>query len=139
MGITLPTLVSNVSIGTIASGTDDERTVFIAPTKCFIEKIYITVGSTMTAGATNFVTLTLKSKGSAGTGTTAIAEFDTDTGNTTVTKFVPLSFGALSNNVIEKGEAITLDKVEDGTGDVLDEAVITVVYRASSGMHQFTS
>lgn len=139
MGVTLPTLVSQVRIGTIAAAADDERTVFVAPTKCFIEKVYITVGTTVAAGATNFTTLTLKSKGTDGTGTTAIAAIDTDTGNTTLTAFVPESFGTLSDNVIELGEAVTIDKIDSGTGDALDEAVVTVVYRADAGLNQFTS
>ena len=57
----------SVRIGTIAAGTDDERTVFVAPHDVIIEKIYFTVGTTIAAGATNYTTISFQNKATAGT------------------------------------------------------------------------
>lgn len=135
--VSLPTQEVSVRIGTIAAGTDDERTIFVAPHDVIIEKIYLTVGTTVAAGATNYTTIDFQSKGSAGTGTDSLASFDTNTGNVTLTAFVPHNAGTLANSTISKGEAITIDKTDTASGDALDEAVVTVVYKAKQGLHQF--
>lgn len=137
--IVSPVQVTQTRIGTIAAGTDDERTVFVAPTDCVIEKVYFTVGTTVSAGATNYTTIDLHAKGAAGTGTDQLAEFDTNTGGTTLTAFVPNDFGDLSNNYITKGHAVSIVKTDSGSGDAVDEAVVTVVWRPQGGLGQFTA
>lgn len=135
--VSLPIHEVSVRIGTIAAGTDDERVVFIAPHDVIIEKIYFTVGTTIAAGATNFTTIDFQSKGTAGSGTDSLASFDTDTGNVTLTAFVPHDVGTLSNNFIKKGESISFDKADTASGDAVDEGVVTIVYRAQPGLNQF--
>lgn len=135
--VSLRTHEVSVRIGTIAAGTDDERAVFIAPHDVIIEKIYFTVGTTIAAGATNFTTIDFQSKGTAGSGTDSLASFDTDTGNVTLTAFVPHNVGTLANNFISKGEAVSFDKTDTAAGDAVDEAVVTIVYKAQPGLNQF--
>ena len=137
MGVAIATQSTQVRIGTIAAGTDDERTVFVAPFDCVIDKIYFTVGTTIAAGATNFTTITFESKGAAGSGTDALGTFNTNTGETTLTAFVPHNVGTLANNKILKGLAVSFDKADAASGDAVDEGVVTIVYRAVSGLHQF--
>lgn len=135
----LPTNEVSVRIGTIAAGTDDERTVFVAPHDVIIEKIYFTVGTTIAAGATNYTTISFQNKGSAGTGSDELATFDTNTGNITLTAFVPHNVGTLSNKSVSKGESISFVKVDAASGDAVDEAIVTVVYKAKPGLNQFIS
>lgn len=135
--VSLPIHEVSVRIGTIAAGTDDERAVFVAPHDVIIEKIYFTVGTTIAAGATNFTTISFQNKGSAGTGSDELATFNTNTGETTLTAFVPHNAGSLSNNVISKGEAVSFVKADDGSGDAVDEGIVTIVYRAVPGLNQF--
>lgn len=133
----IPVNEVSIRIGTIAAGTDDERCVFVAPHDIIIEKIYVTVGTTIAAGATNYTTLSLQNKGSAGTGTDEIATLNTNTGETTLTAYVPESFGTLVNNTVNKGESISFKKVDTASGDAVDECLVTVCYRASPGLNQF--
>lgn len=133
----LPANAVSVRIGTIAAGTDDERTVFVAPHDVIIEKIYFTVGTTIAAGATNFTTISFQNKGTAGTGTDELATFNTDTGETTLTAFVPHNVGTISNKSVTKGESISFKKVDAGSGDAVDEGLVTIVYRAKPGLNQF--
>jgi hypothetical protein len=127
----------SVRIGTIAAGTDDERTVFVAPHDVIIEKIYFTVGTTIAAGATDFTTISFQNKATAGTGTDELATFNTNTGETTLTAFVPHNAGALANNTISKGEAVSFVKVDAASGDAVDEGIVTIVYKAQPGLHQY--
>ena len=133
----LPVNEVSVRIGTIAAGTDDERVVFVAPHDVIIEKIYFTVGTTITAGATDFTTISFQNKGSAGTGTDELATFNTNTGETTLTAFVPHNAGTISNKGITKGQAISFKKVDTASGDAVDEGLVTVAYRAKPGLNQF--
>lgn len=138
----MPSLPKNevsVRIGSIAAGTDDERAVFVAPHDVIIEKIYLTVGTTVAAGATNYTTLSAQNKGADGTETDEMATINTDTGETTLTAYVPTSLGSLSYSTLLKGEAISFKKVDTASGDALDEALVTIVYRASSGLSQYVS
>ena len=137
MTVSLPAKEVSVRIGTIAAGTDDERVVFVAPHDVMIEKIYVTVGTTIAAGATNFTTISFQSKGSAGSGTDELVTFNTNTGETTLTAFVPHNAGALSNKAVSKGEAITFKKVDAASGDAVDELLVTVVYKSKPGLHQY--
>jgi len=127
----------SVRIGTIAAGTDDERTVFVAPHDVIIEKIYFTVGTTIAAGATNFTTISFQNKGTAGSGTDELATFNTDTGETTLTAFVPHNAGTLTNRTVTKGEAVSFVKVDAAAGDAVDEGIVTIVYKAQPGLHQY--
>lgn len=127
----------SVRIGTIAAGTDDERTVFVAPHDVIIEKIYFTVGTTIAAGATNFTTISFQNKGTAGSETDELSTFNTDTGETTLTAFVPHNTGTLANNSIAKGESISFVKVDAASGDAVDEGLVTIVYKAQAGLHQY--
>jgi len=133
----LPANEVSVRIGTIAAGTDDERAVFVAPHDVIIEKIYVTVGTTVTAGATDYTTIDFQAKGSAGSGTDSLGSFNTNTGGTTLTAFVPHSVGTLANNYISKGEAVTFKKTDAASGDAVDECLVTIVYKAQQGLHQF--
>lgn len=135
--VSLPIHTNQVRIGTIASGTDDERVVFVAPHDVIIEKIYFTVGTTIAAGATNFTTISFQNKGTAGSGTDELATFNTDTGETTLTAFVPHDAGSLSNFSISKGESVSFKKVDAASGDAVDEGVVTIVYRSQPGLNQF--
>ena len=135
--VSLPIHTNQIRIGTIAAGTDDERTVFVAPHDVIIEKIYFTVGTTIAAGATNFTTISFENKGTAGSGSDELATFNTNTGETTLTAYVPHNAGSLSNNVIEKGEAVSFLKTDAASGDAVDEGVVTIVYRAVPGLNQF--
>jgi len=135
----LPTHEGSVRIGTIAAGTDDERAVFVAPHDVIIEKIYFTVGTTITAGATDYTTISFEKKGSAGTGTDELATFNTNTGETTLTAYVPHNAGALANNAISKGEAISFKKADAASGDAVDEGLVTIVYKAQPGLNQFVA
>ena len=138
----MPSLPKNevsVRIGTIAAATSDERAVFIAPHDVIIEKIYFTVGTTIAAGATDYTTISFENKGSAGTGSDELATFNTNTGETTLTAYVPHNAGTLANNTVSKGEAISFKKTDAAGGDAVDEGIVTIVYRAQSGLHQFIS
>lgn len=134
--LAVQTQIAQARIGTIAAGTSDERAIFVAPVDCEILKAYLTVGTNVPAGATNFTTFTLRAKGSAGTGTASLASFNTDAGQTSLTAFVPHSFGSLSNNGIVKGQTVTLDKVDSGAGDLMDEGLITIVWKPKEGLRQ---
>ena len=135
--VSLPVHEVSVRIGTIAAGTDDERAIFVAPHDVIIEKIYFTVGTTITAGATDYTTISFQNKGSAGTGTDELATFNTNTGETTLTAFVPHNAGTLSNYSITKGEAISFVKTDAASGDAVDEGIVTVVYKAKPGLNRY--
>lgn len=135
----LPVQEVSVRIGTIAAGTDDERCLFVAPHDVIIEKIYVTVGTTIAAGATNYTTISFQNKGSAGTGSDELVTFNTNAGEITLTAFVPHNSGVLANNSISKGEAISFKKVDAASGDAVDECLVTVVYRAEAGLNQFVA
>lgn len=135
--VSLPANEVSVRIGTIAAGTSDERSVFVAPHDVIIEKIYFTVGTTIAAGATDYTTISFESKGTAGTGTDELGTFNTNTGETTLTAYVPHNVGTLANNSISKGEVISFKKTDAASGDAVDEGIVTVVYRARPGLNQY--
>jgi hypothetical protein len=133
------THVITCKIGTIAAATSDEVPIFVAPFDCVIEKVYITNAAALAAHATDYTTLDIQSKGSAGSGTDSLASFDTATGgdNISLVAFVPYSFGDLSNTEITKAEAVTLKKTDAGGGVATDEARITIVYVPQAGLKSF--
>lgn len=137
MSVGIPTNEVSVRIGSIAAGTDDERPVFVAPHDVIIEKIYLTVATTIAAGATNFTTIDFQSKGADGTETDSLGSFDTDVGNVTLTAFVPHAIKVLLNKKVNKGETISFKKSDTLTGKAIDEGLVTIVYKAAPGLHQF--
>lgn len=132
-------------VGTFGGVTDlagangvTEVPIFIAPFDCEIVKAYLIVTTTVAADATNYLTVTLVPKGAAGTGTTAMGtiDFNSAAGNASITRHVPLSFGALTGTAIPRGSCINLHTIHGGTGASMTNATLMIVYLPQAGLVQ---
>jgi hypothetical protein len=111
--------------GTLSS-TMTERPLFVAPFNCEIVGAYVNDTTGFTADATDNWTITIKSKGALGTGTSQVAALTTTAGTTA---FLPASLGTITNAVMTKGTALSLTMTKNSSGANTDNTVVSVVYR----------
>jgi len=115
------------------SATDTAATDFELPLGCIdfagtVKSVKL-LGDTAFGQATNYSTLTVQNKGSAGSGTTSVATLGFDASNT-VSQWVPKALtlsGTPANLNVAVGEALTLVKTHTGNGQALPTNFIVEV------------
>ena len=114
--------------GTFATSDDDDIAVFCAPFDCEIISAHVMNGSDLSKSSANYLILTLTDKGSAGSGSDAIATVNTSA--TDMDEFDALSMGTISatHGLLSEGDVVSLVKTHNGTGanastDVLQCAI----------------
>jgi len=115
--------------GTTAAGTDDEVAVFTAPFDCEIISAHVINGADLTASGTVYLTLTLTDKGSAGSGSDAIAAITTETVD--LTGFKARSMGTISttHGLLSEGDVVSLVKTHLSTGSATDLLQCAIKFR----------
>lgn len=110
------------------AGTADESPIWRAPIACRVTAVRYLAETAITGTATNYGTLSLQNKGTAGSGTTEIATFAFDTPTTDDVaafdeKALTLS-GTPANLVLAAGDVVSVKKAVAGTGQVLDGMIV---------------
>lgn len=117
-----------------AGDATEEQTIFVAPHKCVVEEVGITPDAAVTGNDTNRKNLNVIDKGSAGTGTTEIGNVDLGTGTNLVAKDRTTLLTGGSTEM-EKGDVLSLQIEQVGTGVAIPRSRVDVRYRpASSGV-----
>ena len=123
----------SVAIPAIALGTDGEQVVWTNKTGATVRitAVTYTPEAAVTGNTTNNLTLQLRNKGTAGSGTTAVTAVKTYATGTDLTAFVPdalvISTTAVDRD-IDVDETVALNKVETGSGLILPEGVVTLEF-----------
>jgi hypothetical protein len=102
----------------VATGTDSDVAVFIAPFDCVVTGVTYTPNATITGANTNTRALRLRNKGLTGVGTTVVAELQFDSGvNATGydEKAITLSVTPANLN-LASGDVLALLSDSVGTG-----------------------
>lgn len=123
------TKMVNTYFGTVSAGTDDERSVFVAPYDCELTLTTIVNASDIATDAVSFTTISLRDKGSDGSADNQIAAISTDT--TAISAFDGTSLGTLdaTHKLLTSGDIVSLKKVDTAGGDAFDELMIMISYK----------
>jgi len=119
--------VAFVGVSSVGAGNSTEVPVFCAPVRCWIKKVSIIPKSAITGAATNNMVLTFKNKGSAGSGTDAIASVTFSNG-VNVSAFDEKDFGAVSHNYLNAGDVVSLAKSENGSGMDMPDLIVKIEF-----------
>jgi len=117
------------------TGTSQELPLISFPVKTRICAVRLIASTNMTGHTTNNATLTVKRKGTAGTGTTTVASLAFASG-TNATAFVPLAITLTTtkaNLELAAGEALSWSWVEGGTGIDLVASTLEIDYATGYG------
>lgn len=127
---------TTVAIPVVAyTGTSRELPLISFPVKTRIVGARLIASTDMTGHTTNNSTLTIKRKGTGGTGTTAVATL-AFTAGVDATAFVPLAFTlstTKANLELAAGEALSWAWVEAGTGLDLVAGTLELDYATGYG------
>lgn len=118
----------SVYIPALATGSDEETPIFVAPRDCQILAVGIIVADAITGVADNNFEGQFINKGSAGTGTDSIALKEYANG-VDLAAFVFDDYGTITNGTLSEGDTVTFAKVENGTGMDQPALVAIVQYR----------
>lgn len=111
-------LYPSASLPAVATGTDSDVAVFIAPFDCVVTGVTYTPNATITGANSNTRALRLRNKGLTGAGSTVVAELQFDSGvNATAfdEKAITLS-GTAANLNLAAGDVLALFSDAVGTG-----------------------
>ena len=115
--------------GTTAAGTDDDIAVFTAPFDCEIISANVVNATTAAADGTDYLTLTLTDKGSAGSGSDAIATITTATVALTAFKTRDMSTISATHGLLSEGDVVSLAKTHANAGVATDCLQVFVTIR----------
>lgn len=102
----------------VATGTDADVAVFVAPFDCVVTAVTYVANAAITGANTNTRALRLRNKGLTGAGSTVVAELQFDSGVNAVAydeKAIPLS-GTPANLNLAAGDVLALFSDAVGTG-----------------------
>ena len=106
-----------------------EFPVFVAPKKCKILKLGITIDDDAIIGDdTDYMTLQFQNKGADGTGTDVMAEKAFTLG-VDVAAFDHLDFGTISNDELAEGDGISLQKINTASGMASPDIIASIKYK----------
>jgi hypothetical protein len=116
-------IVANRIAADAAAGDTWERAVFYAKEAVTVIDAGI-VPDAAFGQATNYAILTVKNKGTAGTGTTSIA---TKNFNAAVAAYDYTSLGTISNASVAADEVLTFAKTIGGTGQIVPASLLVLI------------
>jgi len=116
-----------VGVSAVSSGTETEVPIWAAPCRCKVMRVGIIPKSAITGADTNYMTLSFKNKGSDGTGTAVIAS-KAFTNGVNGAAFDYVTFGAVSNNLLNEGDVVSFAKAESGSGMNMPDLVAVIEY-----------
>jgi len=121
--------VATLKLEPLAADGDDVYGVLVAP--CLIEILsvgVVDVDGGHTHNATNYRTFELTNRGTAGSGTTAVAVGTTITDD--ITQYVPFALAITpADRIVERGEVLTFSSTHTASGVAQGEGILAVVYR----------
>ncbi len=118
--------------GQPTAGTTDEFVVGVAPFRGKVVGCYFVPSAAITGHTTNKMTLTLKNRGQAGAGTTAVAALEFANGVDGVAhdaKAITLSATA-SELELAEGDVLSFDKAVAGSGLAMPDGLVVVELQA---------
>ena len=124
----LPT--QTFQFGTVAAGTNVERSVFTAPSACQLINLQLVNGVALGNDPINHTRLDLVNRGSNGIGAAVIATFDGTTDS--FTAFKTFLRAILSGSVVvtlAQGDVLTLRKMDSGVGGAVTDLLVSVSYK----------
>lgn len=124
---------SLVKVVSHAAATATEQwPIFMAPFPCLVTAVKVVAQAAVTGADTNTTHLNIINKGSAGAGTTEIANRDLVLG-TDLVGFGDTSIaltGTTAQKTLAEGDVLTLQHEKVGTGLLVPELLVEVSYRA---------
>jgi len=115
--------------GKAAATATESRPVFVAPADCYIIALDVIPQATITGADTNSTNLNLIDKGTAGTGSTELANRDYVSG-TNSTGFVKQSIYAPASPLeVSAGNVLAIELEKVGDGLIIPEMLVQVTYR----------
>jgi len=121
--------ILHVYLPAVGAGVSREFPVACAPDgyKIKVQKVFIIPRDTITGAATNNMILSLRNRGTDATKTDVICSTTFDSG-VNASALVRSSLGALSNQEVNSGEVLALNKTENGTGMAMPEMVMQIEF-----------
>lgn len=117
-------------IEAVAAGdATEEQVIFVAPFDCILESVSITADAAVTGNNTNTKNLNVVNKGSAGVGSTELANLDLATG-TDLVAADEKSLGTVASNTLAEGDVVALEIEKVGTGVAIPRSVMRVGFRS---------
>jgi len=117
-----------IPVGFNTAGTADEEPGWRAPIACRVTAVRFIAETAITGDATNYATLSLENKGTAGSGTDEVASFAFDTPTTDDVAALDEKALTLSvtpaDLVLAAGDILSIKKAVTGSGMVIDGIVI---------------
>lgn len=120
--------------GHLTAATAKEAPLFRAPFRCTITSVDWIPDTNVTGTATNFFTLNVRNRTTAGAGTAIPAALAFSAGGVTATAQVPGAItlsGTAADLVLAAGDVITAEKAVTGTGLACPAGTIVVHVKAS--------
>lgn len=120
---------TQVRIGSIAAGTDDERPVFVAPFDCELTQVNLVNATAIATDDTNYTTITIRDKGADGTADNQIASLATN--SDAFSAMDAKSMGTLdaTHKLLTAGDVVSFKKADSGTGQAIDEMLVMISYK----------
>jgi hypothetical protein len=109
----------------------EERVIFIAPCKCRVVGIEFASDAAITGDNTNTTNVNIKDKGSAGVGTTEVANLDYPTGVAAIAldrNSIPLNTTYTDGVDMDEGDTLTVEYEKVGTGVLIGPSLFQIDY-----------
>lgn len=114
-----------------AATATESRTLFVAPRDCTVTGVSITSDAAATGDASNTTNLNVINVGSAGVGTTEVANLDLGAGVNLVAldeKAIPLNTTYANGVTMSEGDVLTIQFEKVGTGVLVGPASFKVTW-----------
>lgn len=120
MGLEVTTLTQHIP--STAAGTDDQWYVpFPHRGKWRLERLMFAPATAVAAAATDYTTVTItQNDGAAGSDSSAIASFNTNTGGTALVLKTTIDLTITQRGLFTAGSQIKIAKADTASGDILD-------------------
>lgn len=129
--VTVSTYVCEHMAQLPSNDTTFEVPIFRAPTAVTVQAIKLVTGSDLVGADTNYLTLTVYNRGTAGAGTAQLVSKTMNAAAGTIENYTPTTLGAVSNASLTAGQVLTIAKGTAGSGLSFPLSSVIVEYAAT--------